>query len=171
MLVTGYSDLKIDTPGCSPGVLILNADFRLNCDISKLFPYINSVIEGAQYFDNPHYIRFEWKGVKCALYPEKGYVLPFETHGHVETYLNSLVEFLNDLYEKKDTIEPDFKKYKPVPVIDIYKILPGTNCRECGFAACMAFAAALSKGDVQYTKCPDRINPEKYGKLVDLKLI
>lgn len=38
--------------------------------------------------------------------------------------------------------------------LDIYKLLPKTNCRECGFATCLAFAMQLAKKTVSLDKCP-----------------
>lgn len=38
--------------------------------------------------------------------------------------------------------------------LDIYKLLPKTNCRECGFATCLAFAMQLAKKTVAIDKCP-----------------
>jgi len=38
--------------------------------------------------------------------------------------------------------------------LDIYKLLPKTNCRECGFATCLAFAMQLAKKAVEIEKCP-----------------
>jgi len=38
--------------------------------------------------------------------------------------------------------------------LDIYKLLPRTNCRECGFATCLAFAMQLAKKAVGIDKCP-----------------
>lgn len=38
--------------------------------------------------------------------------------------------------------------------LDIYKLLPKTNCRECGFATCLAFAMQLAKKAVGIGKCP-----------------
>ena len=38
--------------------------------------------------------------------------------------------------------------------LDIYKLLPKTNCRQCGFATCLAFAMALAKKTVSIDKCP-----------------
>lgn len=38
--------------------------------------------------------------------------------------------------------------------LDIYKLLPKTNCRECGFATCLAFAMQLAKKTVSIDKCP-----------------
>lgn len=38
--------------------------------------------------------------------------------------------------------------------LDIYKLLPKTNCRQCGFATCLAFAMQLAKKAVSIDKCP-----------------
>src|SRR3989338_10874630 len=38
--------------------------------------------------------------------------------------------------------------------LDIYKLLPKTNCRECGFPTCLAFAMQLAKKTVSIDKCP-----------------
>lgn len=43
--------------------------------------------------------------------------------------------------------------------LDIYKLLPKTNCRECGFATCLAFAMALAKKAVSIDKCAS-LSPE-----------
>jgi len=38
--------------------------------------------------------------------------------------------------------------------LDIYKLLPKTNCRQCGFATCLAFAMQLAKKAITIEKCP-----------------
>ncbi|OGX52246.1 MAG: acetyl-CoA decarbonylase/synthase complex subunit gamma [Omnitrophica WOR_2 bacterium RIFOXYB2_FULL_45_11] len=38
--------------------------------------------------------------------------------------------------------------------LDIYKLLPKTNCRQCGFPTCLAFALSLAKKAVVLAKCP-----------------
>ena len=38
--------------------------------------------------------------------------------------------------------------------LDIYKLLPKTNCKECGFATCLAFAMALAQKKASLDKCP-----------------
>ncbi|MFH0762987.1 MAG: acetyl-CoA decarbonylase/synthase complex subunit gamma [Candidatus Omnitrophota bacterium] len=38
--------------------------------------------------------------------------------------------------------------------LDIYKLLPKTNCRQCSFATCLAFAMQLAKKAVSITACP-----------------
>lgn len=43
--------------------------------------------------------------------------------------------------------------------LQIYKYLPKTNCRDCGFATCMAFALGLASGKTEFSACP-HLKPE-----------
>ena len=45
--------------------------------------------------------------------------------------------------------------------LDIYKLLPKTNCKDCGFATCLAFAMALVQKKVSLDKCPHVIAESK----------
>ena len=38
--------------------------------------------------------------------------------------------------------------------IDIYKLLPKTNCRECGQSTCLAFAMQIAAGKATIDLCP-----------------
>jgi acetyl-CoA decarbonylase/synthase complex subunit gamma len=38
--------------------------------------------------------------------------------------------------------------------IQIFKLLPKTNCKECGFPTCLAFAMSLAQGKTELEKCP-----------------
>lgn len=38
--------------------------------------------------------------------------------------------------------------------IQIFKLLPKTNCKECGYPTCLAFAMALAAGKAELEKCP-----------------
>lgn len=42
----------------------------------------------------------------------------------------------------------------PLTGLDIYKRLPKTNCKECGFPTCLAFAMNVAAGKVELEKCP-----------------
>jgi acetyl-CoA decarbonylase/synthase complex subunit gamma len=39
--------------------------------------------------------------------------------------------------------------------IQIYKYLPKTNCKKCGFPTCLAFAMKLARGEVDLSLCPE----------------
>jgi acetyl-CoA decarbonylase/synthase complex subunit gamma len=38
--------------------------------------------------------------------------------------------------------------------IQIYKLLPQTNCKDCGEPTCLAFAMKLAAGKAELAKCP-----------------
>ena len=43
--------------------------------------------------------------------------------------------------------------------LDIFKNLPKTNCKDCGFPTCLAFAMQLASKKVELEKCP-HVTPE-----------
>ncbi len=51
--------------------------------------------------------------------------------------------------------------------IQIYKMLPGTNCKECGEPTCLAFAMKLAAGKTELSKCP-HVSEEAKAKLAEL---
>lgn len=53
--------------------------------------------------------------------------------------------------------------------LEIYKLLPRSNCRMCGVPTCMAFAAEVIKGEKRLDKCPhleSDIIKELDGKII-----
>ncbi|GHV57150.1 acetyl-CoA decarbonylase/synthase subunit gamma [Deltaproteobacteria bacterium] len=48
--------------------------------------------------------------------------------------------------------------------IQIFKMLPGTNCKKCGAATCLAFAMNLASGKAELDSCPD-VSAESREKL------
>ena len=48
---------------------------------------------------------------------------------------------------------------KELSPIDVYKLLPGTNCKECGETNCMAFAAKLVNREATLQECPPLLEP------------
>ncbi len=149
-----------------------NAKFKLDCEILHLFPYINAEVEGTQFQTKPSYVKFIYKGRLCILYPTEGAFTPVENKADAFDFLESLIKLLLNIADCKKSIVPDYREYRPVSTVEVLKILPGTNCRDCGFSTCLAFAAALSRQKTIMTKCPYLPKPvdEKSSfKLVDNK--
>jgi len=60
---------------------------------------------------------------------------------------------------------------KELSPIDVYKLLPKTNCKECGEKNCMAFATKLVSRDVSLENCPPLLTKEHrkaYKQLMEL---
>lgn len=135
------------------------AQFKLDADVRELAPYINAVARKALYYETPPVIKFLLDGFGCTLYRNGGSAAAFSNRDQALGFMETLVAFLNDLYLQKDSIEPNHKKYRPISALDLFRLLPGSNCGACGFAACMAFAAALSRGGTSPRRCPGFSRP------------
>jgi ArsR family metal-binding transcriptional regulator len=56
--------------------------------------------------------------------------------------LEAIRDLLNQCWARRDTIEPvTTARQQPRP-LDVWALLPQTNCRQCGEATCLAFACA-----------------------------
>ena len=41
-----------------------------------------------------------------------------------------------------------------ISIMDVYQLLPKTNCKECGVPTCLAFAMNLASGKAELDSCP-----------------
>jgi acetyl-CoA decarbonylase/synthase complex subunit gamma len=60
---------------------------------------------------------------------------------------------------------------KELSPIDVYKLLPKINCKECGVDNCMAFATKIVNREINIDQCPPLLkkeNEKAYAKLKDL---
>ena len=68
--------------------------------------------------------------------------------------LAALVEAVNTAWEHRDELTAvTHARRRPRP-LDIYELLPKTNCKQCGEATCMAFAFGLIQQNRTLTECP-----------------
>ncbi len=137
----------------------LGASFEVDNDLTPLFPYINGSVAGAKYYGRPERIQFLFDGVQCTLYSHEIIAAAFVDYDHALGFSERLLDFLNTLYGKRGEIKPDYRKIKPIPALDIYKLLPKTNCGACGRPSCLAFAGALSTGRANTGQCPGFTEP------------
>ncbi|WP_291463889.1 LuxR C-terminal-related transcriptional regulator [Desulfobacula sp.] len=124
-----------------------------------LFPYINAALDEAVYYEKPEHVSFLFHGYRCFLYPNLAAAHFFESKMAAKDFIVCLIDFLNDIYNQKENIRPNYDQIKQIPIIDILKILPKTNCQKCGYLTCMAFAAAIIKGKSAADKCPSLASP------------
>ena len=57
---------------------------------------------------------------------------------------------------------------KELSPIEVYELLPGTNCKECGESNCMSFSVRLVNKEASLMNCIPLLDPEKqveYDKL------
>ena len=160
-----YSSLALFSYGPAASQAAFNARgfhgarFELEEDLTPLFPYINAVADQPQYYERPVYIKFVLSERLCGLYPRQGAFTPVRDIAEALAFLPQLLNFIAEVARRSPDIVPSYKKFKPASALDIYRLLPGSNCRRCGYATCLAFAAALSRRRTSMVQCPHLANP------------
>jgi ArsR family metal-binding transcriptional regulator len=71
----------------------------------------------------------------------------------------------NDAWERREEITPSYEGAPKPRVLEILKLLPRTNCHECGQPTCMVFAAKIAEG----AKGPEDCTPLKEDMRVKLE--
>jgi len=63
------------------------------------------------------------------------------------------------------------KSIREISPIDVYKLLPRTNCQECHESNCMAFATRLVNGELTMNDCPPLFTDEHQAARSELGLL
>ncbi|MDY0040037.1 MAG: (Fe-S)-binding protein [Desulforhabdus sp.] len=153
MLLSGYRK-EIIRPECRREAESLHCIAHLNEDIGEALPYLNSVLGGFQYTKDPPSVSFKVHGKLIAVHPRKIAVNALRDETEAEKILTWLRDEVNSAWENRATIEPRFEGAPNPKVIDILKLLPKTNCRECGQPTCMVFATQVAEGGKGPEDCP-----------------
>jgi ArsR family metal-binding transcriptional regulator len=145
---------RVIPPECNPSSQKLNAIAELQESIEEVFPYLNGLIKGCLYNPDSKILSFKKDGRLITLQPHQIAVTKLNDEQEAEKIFHWLKELINVTYEGRETLKPDYQGREPIKVLDIFKLLPGTNCRQCGEPTCMAFAAKLQQDEIPILKCP-----------------
>ena len=127
----------------------------LDKDISEVFPYLNAVLKNAIYNHEGKTITLKKEGRLISLHPGKIAAGKVIDEQDARDVLEWLKREINSCYENKDTLKPSFERRQKLTALDIFKLLPGTNCRRCGDLTCLAFAVRLSAEDANIMSCQE----------------
>jgi ArsR family metal-binding transcriptional regulator len=68
--------------------------------------------------------------------------------------LGAVQDLINQCWEQRDTIQPVTTARRTPRPLDVWALLPQSNCRECGEMTCMAFAFMLLMSRRTLQECP-----------------
>ncbi|MFC1873024.1 (Fe-S)-binding protein [Chloroflexota bacterium] len=159
-LITEY-EVELTEPGCTPGSGKLAVAACLKADISGALPYLNAVLTGADYYPEDHLLIFRTENRAFAYAAHEVKVAPFYERHEATAALKNTIDEINNIWARRQEIKPRNTAQNPATVIALFRLLPGQNCRECGYQTCLAFAADLQKKQVALDKCPVVFLPEQ----------
>jgi ArsR family metal-binding transcriptional regulator len=165
MLLTGYQK-RIFRAECNPSFESVHCKATLDEDIGCALPYLNAVLGGTQYLNDPPEVMFHVHGRIIKVGAREIAINALKDEAEADKILGWLQREINDAWDKRATIAPCTTGRRRPQLMDVLKRLPRTNCRQCGLATCMVFAARVVEGAKGPENCP-AIDPEQCRQLED----
>jgi ArsR family metal-binding transcriptional regulator len=163
MLLENYT-LEIFKSKCQADALGVHCFAHLEQDVSEALPYLNAVLGGFEYLQDPPAVTFRAQGKLITVHGKKIAVNALKDEAEAKKIVDWLKNEINSAWDKKESITPSYKGLPRPGIIEILKLLPKTNCRECGQPTCMVFATQVAEGAKGHEDCPG-IGAEEGRKL------
>jgi ArsR family metal-binding transcriptional regulator len=151
-LIQDY-EIQLVEPPCLPGAAEWSARACVKTDISEVLPYLNAVLERADYDHETKVLIWKNQGHKYAFRTREIKVAPVHDRDEARGLVQEIAGRVNAVWKRRGEIEPDFAKRTVPSLMKVYMLLPRSNCGDCGYSTCMAFAAELREGNTGLMKC------------------
>jgi ArsR family metal-binding transcriptional regulator len=138
----------------NPAFESLHCIARLDQDISEVLPYLNAVLGGFEYVNDPPAVTLRSQGKLITVHGRKIAIGALRDEAEAVKILEWLKREINAAWEARESIEPCYEGAPKPKVIDILKLLPKTNCQQCGELTCMVFAVRMAEGAKGTENCP-----------------
>ncbi len=130
MLLQSYKITRILPCLADPEKIRVIAE--LSDEIHEIFPYLNATIKGCIYNHPANTLTVKKDGKLLTLRFNHITLAKVEDKKEAEEILQQLKDLINETYQNRDQIEPNYSKGADLKALDIFKLLPGTNCKRCG---------------------------------------
>jgi ArsR family metal-binding transcriptional regulator len=160
MLLTGYTK-DVFRPECNPNFTSVHCIAHLKEDVGAALPYLNTVLGGTQFLEDPPELMFHHQGRIIKVGAREIAINALEDEQEAERILQWLKDEINQAWANRTAITPCYTGKSRPKVIEILQLLPRTNCRQCGQPTCMAFAAQMADGGRSVEQCPDLVEADR----------
>jgi ArsR family metal-binding transcriptional regulator len=164
---------QLFVPECNPNAETLNCLAAFSDDVSSVFPYLNAVLKGCVYRPHAGILSFRHQGKFFTLFPRRVAITRVTDDDDAQRTLSWLRDLINQTWQNRDTIAPSDKSCDALKALDVYKLLPGLNCGECGEATCLAFALKVVAQAAEIAACRPLFSgqyEERRGRMVEALL-
>lgn len=163
MLVNTYQ-MELFNNECMPAAISVQCFAHLDTDVGPALPYLNTVLGGFEYIRDPPSITFRAQGKLITVHSRKIAVNALRDAAEATKIVEWLIREINAAWEGRSEIEPSFTSLPRIELIEVLKLLPRTNCGECGCPTCMVFAGQVAEGAKDASHCP-QLEPDKAARL------
>ncbi len=151
MLLHSYKITRILPCIADPEKIRVVAD--VSGEIHEAFPYLNATLKGCIYNHLALTLTLKQDDKLITLHAHHITLAKIDDEKEAEEILEYLQDLVNETYQNRDNIEPNYSMKQELKASDIDKLLPGTNCRKCGYLSCLAFAFKLVRKQTEIIKC------------------
>jgi ArsR family metal-binding transcriptional regulator len=170
MLVGGIQLVRTLPCLAEPGKLIVIGESDAGLD--GVLPLLNAILPNViSYNPLAGVMTLRRRPGLITLYPSRVMITQVADVDEGLALLAAVRDLINQAWARRDEIQPKRAGRRVPRPLDVYELLPRTNCRACGEATCMAFAFGLLEARSQPEACPALADPAfaaQYQALVDL---
>lgn len=158
MLVQSYH-LDLFAPPCDPGAERWSAKAALADDIGDALPYLNATIKGAipkglsVYNHAARALTWRMGGHTIAVRPREIAISNLLDQDAAATEMQRVAGLINRTWDRRAEITPSIEMRQRLKPMEVYKLLPATNCKECGQPTCFTFALKITVGEADPEQC------------------
>ena len=134
-----------------PGKIIVIGDPSRKLD--EVLPYLATLPNVISYNPEACTLTLRRQLGFISLYSEKAYITKVKDTEEGLELFKALVEAINATWDhQEELVAMTARKHAPRP-LDIWTLLPQSNCKQCGEATCMAFACKLLLQERELPEC------------------
>jgi ArsR family metal-binding transcriptional regulator len=115
-----------------------------SADVGEALPYLNTVLPGAIYNHAALALTFTRDQRIISVFPHRVTAAKVDDLDDAQRLLEWLRDLMNETWERRSEVTPSCERRQRLTALSVFKLLPGTNCRACGFATCLAFAVEMA---------------------------
>ncbi len=144
-----------------PGkIIVIGKPNRL---LDEIIPYLATLPGVIAYNPETRTLTFRRQPGFMTLYPDKVYITQVKDVDEGLELLNALVEAINATWDHRAELVAITAARRAPRWLDIWSLLPQTNCKQCGEATCMAFAAAMLQEKRLLSECLPLLSDEAFA--------
>jgi ArsR family metal-binding transcriptional regulator len=135
-----------------PGKLIVIG--KPNRPLIDVLPYLATLPGIIAYNPDAQTLTFRRPAGFMTLYADRVYITQVRSADEGLELLAALKDAINATWDnRQQLVAVTFARRAPRP-LDVWSLLPQTNCRQCGEATCLAFAVGLLQHQRSVSECP-----------------
>ncbi len=135
-----------------PGRIIVHG--RPNRLLDEVIPYLATLPGVIAYNPFTCILTFRRQPGFMTLHVDKVYITQVKDGAEGLELLQALKDAINTVWDNRAALSPVTNLRSAPHHLDIWSLLPRTNCKKCGEFSCLAFAVGLVKGQRALDECP-----------------